>query len=61
MKIGIILGSVRAGRNGEQVANWVRETAEAKGGAEFELIDLKTFELPRMAASTVPMAAGKEY
>lgn len=61
MKIGIVLGSIRDGRNGESIAKWVQETAEAKGGAEFELIDLKTFDLPRMTASTPPMAANKQY
>lgn len=61
MKIGIVLGSVRDGRNGEQVANWVKETAEAKGGAEFEFIDLKSFDLPRLTTSVMPMAAGKQY
>src|SRR5690625_6964024 len=46
LKIGIILGSVREGRNGEAVANWMYEFAKNKGGAEFELVDLADYDLP---------------
>ncbi|HLU37181.1 MAG TPA: NAD(P)H-dependent oxidoreductase [Thermomicrobiales bacterium] len=45
-RIGIILSSTRPNRNGEQVANWVLETARQRGDAEYELIDLRAFDLP---------------
>jgi NAD(P)H-dependent FMN reductase len=45
-RIAIILGSTRPGRNGEAVAKWVFEHAQKHGGAEFELVDLKDFDLP---------------
>ncbi|MEV0619399.1 NAD(P)H-dependent oxidoreductase [Nonomuraea sp. NPDC050404] len=45
LKIGIILGSTRPGRNGEVVANWVRDLAVKRGDAEYEIVDLKDFEL----------------
>ncbi|WP_433514909.1 NADPH-dependent FMN reductase [Nonomuraea sp. CA-143628] len=40
LRIGIILGSTRPGRRGEQIASWVLDTARAHGGADYELIDL---------------------
>ena len=48
IRIGIIVGSTRPGRNGEQVATWVQELATRHAGdkAGFELLDLKEFGLP---------------
>lgn len=40
LRIGIVLGSTRPGRRGEQIASWVLEAARARGGADYELIDL---------------------
>jgi NAD(P)H-dependent FMN reductase len=45
-RIGIILGSTRPNRNGEQVANWVYEIASRREDAEFELVDLRDYPLP---------------
>lgn len=45
-RIGIILGSTRPNRNGEQVANWVLDLASHRGDATYELIDLRDFDLP---------------
>ncbi|MQS15734.1 NAD(P)H-dependent oxidoreductase [Streptomyces kaniharaensis] len=47
-RIGIIIGSTRPGRNGEQVATWVQELAAQHAGdrASFEVLDLKEFDLP---------------
>ena len=45
-KIGIIIGSTRPGRNGEAVAKWVLEQARKRNDAQFELVDLKDFNLP---------------
>ena len=47
-KIGIILGSTRPGRNGEAVAKWVLEHAQARGDADYELVDLLDFSLPHL-------------
>ena len=41
LKIAIILGSTRPGRNGEAVAKWVHEVAYQRSDAEFELVDIK--------------------
>jgi len=35
-RIGIILGSTRPNRNGEQVARWVYDIASRRSDAEFE-------------------------
>ena len=47
-RIGIILGSTRPNRNGEQVARWVFDVASRHGGAEFELVDLRDYPLPHL-------------
>jgi hypothetical protein len=49
IRIGIILGSTRPNRNGEQVATWVYDMATRRSDAEFELIDLR--DAPLRAAS----------
>jgi NAD(P)H-dependent FMN reductase len=46
LKIGIIIGSTRPGRNAEAVAQWVYKTAGKRNDAKFELVDLKDFNLP---------------
>jgi NAD(P)H-dependent FMN reductase len=47
-RIGIILGSTRPNRNGEQVARWVLEIASARNDAEYELVDLLDYPLPHL-------------
>ncbi|HLT00135.1 MAG TPA: NAD(P)H-dependent oxidoreductase [Acholeplasma sp.] len=48
IRIGIILGSIREGRVGETVANWVLNQANAQNleDVTFELVDLKNYDLP---------------
>ena len=41
IKIAVIIGSTRPGRNGEAVAKWVYEIAQKRTDAEFELVDTK--------------------
>lgn len=60
-KIGIILGSVRSGRRGGQVAQWVLERAGQRSDAEFELIDLQDYQLPVLATPIPAMAARGSY
>ena len=47
-RIGIILGSTRPNRNGEQVAHWVLELASRRHDADFELLDLRDYPLPHL-------------
>jgi len=60
VRIGIIIGSTRPGRNGEAVARWVYEHARKRTDAEFELVDLKDFNLPIYDEPVLP-SLGKNY
>jgi NAD(P)H-dependent FMN reductase len=53
-RIGIILGSTRPNRNGEQVARWVLEQAKKRADAEFDLIDLRDYPLPHLDEAVNP-------
>jgi NAD(P)H-dependent FMN reductase len=55
IKIAIILGSTRPGRNGEAVAKWVHEVAKKRTDAEFELVDVKNFNLPLLDEPLSPI------
>src|SRR5438132_6004660 len=55
IKIAIILGSTRPGRNGEAVAKWVYEIAQKRSDAEFELVDIKDFSLPLLDEPMPPI------
>jgi NAD(P)H-dependent FMN reductase len=57
LKIAIIIGSTRPGRNGEAVAKWVYAIAQKRSDAEFELVDIKDFNLP-LLDEPVPAAMG---
>lgn len=58
LKVGIILGSTRPGRNGEAVARWTYELARRRTDAEFELVDIKDYNLP-LLDEPVPPSQGK--
>jgi NAD(P)H-dependent FMN reductase len=58
IKIGIILGSTRPGRKGEQVAKWVYERAARRKDAEFEVIDLLDHPLPHLD-EPAPVSPGR--
>src|SRR5258706_15547008 len=55
LKIGIIIGSTRPGRNGEAVAKWAYEIAQKRTDAEFELVDIKDFDLPFLDEPAPPI------
>ena len=55
LKIAIILGSTRPGRNGKAVADWVFDKAQARIGADYDLIDLADHPLPHMDEPMSPM------
>lgn len=46
MNIGIILGSTRQGRVSPQVGEWVKEIADQRGDANYEIVDIADFQLP---------------
>lgn len=64
MKIAIIVGSIREGRTGSAVGQWVKEQADAYDGAEgatYELLELADFDVPLLTDPTVPGAANRQY
>jgi NAD(P)H-dependent FMN reductase len=48
LNIGIILGSTRQGRLSPQVGEWVKKVADARGDANYEIVDIADFKLPLM-------------
>lgn len=46
IRIAIITGSTRPGRKVEAVSKWVYETALQRSDADFQIIDIKDFDLP---------------
>jgi len=46
LRIAIIIGSTRPGRNGEAVGKWAYDIARKRDDAEFELVDIADFNLP---------------
>jgi NAD(P)H-dependent FMN reductase len=55
LKIAIIIGSTRPNRNGEAVAKWAHAIARDRNDAEFELVDLRDFNLPLLDEPMSPM------
>ncbi|MFZ3577951.1 NADPH-dependent FMN reductase [Virgibacillus sp. DJP39] len=56
LKVGIIIGSTRQGRNGEAVANWTYDFATKRNdNVEYEVVDLVNYNLPFLGAA-VPEA-----
>jgi len=53
-KVAIIIGSTRPGRNSEAVAKWVYGIASRRSDAEFELVDIKDFNLPHLDEPVPP-------
>lgn len=54
VRIAIIIGSTRPGRVCEDVAGWVHGIARKRGDAEFEVVDIRDFDLPLLDESTPP-------
>ncbi|GAA0241276.1 NAD(P)H-dependent oxidoreductase [Cryptosporangium japonicum] len=57
LRIAVIIGSTRPGRNGAVVADWVLAQAAGRTGAEYELVDLADFPLPHLD-EPIPAKAG---
>ncbi|MBS4198126.1 NAD(P)H-dependent oxidoreductase [Bacillus sp. FJAT-49732] len=51
LNIGIILGSTRQGRVSPQVGKWVKDIADKRGDANYEIVDIATFNLPFLGTS----------
>jgi NAD(P)H-dependent FMN reductase len=46
IKLAIVIGSTRPGRRADVVARWVHGVATQRGDAEFELVDIRDYDLP---------------
>ncbi len=60
MKIGIVVGSIREGSLGAKIGRWVAEQAQSRE-VEYELINLKDFDLPLLTSPVLPMMANRDY
>ena len=58
LNVGIIIGSTRPNRVGESVATWGLKLAQERKDANFELVDLKEFQLP-LLDEPVPPSRGQ--
>src|ERR671923_2082041 len=58
LRVAIILGSTRPGRNGEAVAKWVYNIAKKRTDAEFEYVDIKDYNLP-LLDEPIPPSLGQ--
>jgi len=56
LRVGIVLGTTRPGRRGEQVAKWVHGIANQRTDATFELVDLADYALPLLDEPVPPSA-----
>jgi len=54
IKIAIIIGSTRPGRKADAVAKWVYELAKKRGDAEYEVVDIKDYNLPLLDEPVPP-------
>ncbi|MFT4416756.1 NADPH-dependent FMN reductase [Fredinandcohnia humi] len=54
LNIGIILGSTRQGRVSPQVGAWVKEIADKRGDANYEIVDIADFQLPFLGEADAP-------
>jgi NAD(P)H-dependent FMN reductase len=61
VKIGIITGSTRDSRVNLNVAEWVKSIADQRTDAEYELVDIKDYNLPRFNESIPPIMSGGDY
>jgi len=60
LKIGIVTGSTRQGRVSLQVADWVKQIADQRDDASFEVVDILDYDLPAYN-EPVPAAFSKDY
>jgi NAD(P)H-dependent FMN reductase len=58
IKIAIIIGSTRPGRKADAVAKWVHEIAKKRSDAEYEIVDIKEYNLP-LLDEPVPPSLGQ--
>ncbi|MFJ8236769.1 NADPH-dependent FMN reductase [Ureibacillus sp. NPDC094379] len=60
VKIGILTGSTRDSRVNIQVAEWVKSIADKRRDADYELVDIKDYNLPRFN-EPIPAIMSQNY
>jgi len=55
IRVAIVTGSTRPGRNNAAVAQWVYNLAKKRSDAEFELVDIATYHLPLLDEALSPI------
>jgi NAD(P)H-dependent FMN reductase len=60
-RLVVIVGSVREGRFGPVVADWVAGQARAHGGFAVEVVDLAEVDIPLTLPAASPKFAGDDY
>src|SRR4051794_13017692 len=58
IRLAVITGSTRPGRNGAAVARWVCDIAKKRKDAETELVDIEDYHLP-LLDEPVPPSMGQ--
>jgi NAD(P)H-dependent FMN reductase len=58
IRVAVVTGSTRPGRNNEAVSRWVYELASKRSDAEFELVDIAEYNLP-LLDEPVPPSLGQ--
>ncbi|HSX28171.1 MAG TPA: NAD(P)H-dependent oxidoreductase [Candidatus Saccharimonadales bacterium] len=54
-RIGIIIASIRDSRNADTIVEWIKiETKQYNGDLEFEVIDLKDWDVPHYTSAKIP-------
>ena len=56
LNIGIIIGSTREGRVSPQVAQWVKQIADARNEANYTILDIADYNLPFLGTADAPGA-----
>jgi NAD(P)H-dependent FMN reductase len=58
LRIAIVIGTPRPGRNGEAVDKWTHEIGRKRSDADFELLDIAQFNLP-LLDEPLPATSGQ--
>jgi NAD(P)H-dependent FMN reductase len=61
LKIGIIIGTSRPGRNGEKITEWFKSVTDNYSGIEFDYIDLAEVDLPFYDEPVPPSMSNRQY
>ena len=59
LKVGIIVGSTREGRVGRSVTEWILEQSKTIKDVDFEIVDIKDFDLPFLGTTSDMDNVGK--